>query len=193
MPPGFRASRIDPPTGSSRSCCASSRYWACVIAPNSRPCFDQCSSNCLRERNPGPAASSTATLKIQSARRLEKRCRIYFNYLGFITSRNRLSNSWVFLIEVIAVRRWMIVLLALIPCAIAQRPARAPAQRAVGKTARKAAPKPPPKPMFDVQAVNDPSTNQTLQPKDTGSAALRAQILLDRRNFSVGSIDGRLG
>jgi lipoprotein-anchoring transpeptidase ErfK/SrfK len=42
-------------------------------------------------------------------------------------------------------------------------------------------------------AVNEPATAKTLFEGDTGAAALRVQILLDRSGLSVGEIDGRIG
>jgi lipoprotein-anchoring transpeptidase ErfK/SrfK len=41
--------------------------------------------------------------------------------------------------------------------------------------------------------VNSPAATDRLDEKSEGSAVLRAQILLDRGNFSVGEIDGRMG
>ncbi len=46
---------------------------------------------------------------------------------------------------------------------------------------------------FDVQDVNNAANHPDLTDKAKGSAALRAQILLDRANFSVGEIDGEIG
>lgn len=46
---------------------------------------------------------------------------------------------------------------------------------------------------FQAAAVNDPSTTARLTENTVGSAALRAQIMLDRSGFSVGEIDGRIG
>src|SRR5579884_246992 len=53
--------------------------------------------------------------------------------------------------------------------------------------------KTPPPPSFDVNVVNAATTADTVSQKDSGSAVLRAQILLDRAHFSVGEIDGRFG
>ena len=50
-----------------------------------------------------------------------------------------------------------------------------------------------PKPAFDADQVNDPATTDAVRPGNTGSAVLRAQILLDRAHFSAGEIDGRCG
>jgi lipoprotein-anchoring transpeptidase ErfK/SrfK len=47
--------------------------------------------------------------------------------------------------------------------------------------------------VWDPESVNNPETHPDLAGKAIGSAALRAQILLDRANFSVGEIDGTLG
>ncbi len=47
--------------------------------------------------------------------------------------------------------------------------------------------------VWDPAVVNDPETHPDLEGKAIGSASLRAQILLDRANFSVGEIDGTLG
>jgi lipoprotein-anchoring transpeptidase ErfK/SrfK len=46
---------------------------------------------------------------------------------------------------------------------------------------------------YDLAAVNSSATTESLDAKSEGSAVLRAQILLDRGNFSVGEIDGRMG
>jgi peptidoglycan hydrolase-like protein with peptidoglycan-binding domain len=53
--------------------------------------------------------------------------------------------------------------------------------------------KAPPPPTYDLAAVNNPATVEALKENDAGTAALRAQILLDRAHFSVGEIDGRVG
>jgi lipoprotein-anchoring transpeptidase ErfK/SrfK len=47
--------------------------------------------------------------------------------------------------------------------------------------------------VWDPAIVNNPDTRMDLAAKATGPAALRAQILLDRANFSVGEIDGTIG
>lgn len=44
-----------------------------------------------------------------------------------------------------------------------------------------------------VAKVNDAATTETVGPHSRGAAVLRAQILLDRVNFSVGEIDGGAG
>jgi lipoprotein-anchoring transpeptidase ErfK/SrfK len=64
---------------------------------------------------------------------------------------------------------------------------------AAAKTKAKVKQKTPPAPKYDAAAVNNSGTRDKLMLKDAGSAALRAQILLDRANFSVGQIDGRIG
>ena len=46
---------------------------------------------------------------------------------------------------------------------------------------------------YDLAVVNNPATTDPLDEKAAGSAALRAQILLDRNHFSVGEIDGHMG
>lgn len=46
---------------------------------------------------------------------------------------------------------------------------------------------------IDPAAVNDPANMEVVGPKSYGAATLRAQIFLDRANFSVGEIDGRAG
>src|SRR5437868_3842583 len=47
--------------------------------------------------------------------------------------------------------------------------------------------------VFDPDVVNDPQLSVPIAPEDRGSAVLRAQILLDRANFSPGEIDGHYG
>ena len=46
---------------------------------------------------------------------------------------------------------------------------------------------------IDVAAVNDPGLARVVGPGSSGSAVLRAQILLARAHFSCGEIDGRYG
>src|SRR5437870_838372 len=46
---------------------------------------------------------------------------------------------------------------------------------------------------FDIDVTNDPNLKTVVGPKCSGSAALRAQVLLDRAHFSVGEIDGSYG
>jgi lipoprotein-anchoring transpeptidase ErfK/SrfK len=67
-------------------------------------------------------------------------------------------------------------------------------RRAHARTHAKAPrPTPTPKPSFDLSAINNPATAETVHRGATGSAALRAQILLDRARFSPGEIDGTYG
>jgi lipoprotein-anchoring transpeptidase ErfK/SrfK len=51
----------------------------------------------------------------------------------------------------------------------------------------------PPPATFDLSAINNPQTTDPVEPRSRGSAALRAQILLDRAHFSPGEIDGSYG
>jgi len=46
---------------------------------------------------------------------------------------------------------------------------------------------------LDTAAANDPTLSAAIGPGSTGSAVLRAQILLDRANYSSGEIDGFYG
>jgi len=46
---------------------------------------------------------------------------------------------------------------------------------------------------LDSVAANDPKLSDTIGPGSTGSSVLRAQILLDRANYSSGEIDGSYG
>jgi lipoprotein-anchoring transpeptidase ErfK/SrfK len=46
---------------------------------------------------------------------------------------------------------------------------------------------------LDVNAANDPNLKTVVGPHSSGSAVLRAQILLDRAHFSLGQIDGSYG
>jgi lipoprotein-anchoring transpeptidase ErfK/SrfK len=46
---------------------------------------------------------------------------------------------------------------------------------------------------LDSVAANDPKLSDAIGPRSTGSAVLRAQILLDRANYSSGEIDGFYG
>jgi len=53
--------------------------------------------------------------------------------------------------------------------------------------------RPTPAATFDVSAANDAKTTTPVKRGSTGSAALRAQVLLDRARFSPGEIDGTYG
>src|SRR5436190_473682 len=46
---------------------------------------------------------------------------------------------------------------------------------------------------FDPAIVNNPTLGDSVGPGNRGPATLRAQILLDRANFSPGEIDGHYG
>jgi lipoprotein-anchoring transpeptidase ErfK/SrfK len=50
-----------------------------------------------------------------------------------------------------------------------------------------------PAPSYDVAAINDPQNQAIVSQDRAGSAAVRAQVLLDRAHFSPGEIDGRWG
>jgi lipoprotein-anchoring transpeptidase ErfK/SrfK len=50
-----------------------------------------------------------------------------------------------------------------------------------------------PEPQYDAAAVNNAALQDVITGKMKGPAVLRAQILLDRANFSVGEIDGSTG
>jgi lipoprotein-anchoring transpeptidase ErfK/SrfK len=49
------------------------------------------------------------------------------------------------------------------------------------------------KPTFDAAVVNDQNLAEPVKRRASGSAVLRAQVLLDRAHFSVGEIDGQYG
>ena len=53
--------------------------------------------------------------------------------------------------------------------------------------------KPAPEVALDVNAANDPNLKTVVGPGSSGTAVLRAQILLDRAHFSVGQIDASFG
>jgi lipoprotein-anchoring transpeptidase ErfK/SrfK len=54
-------------------------------------------------------------------------------------------------------------------------------------------PKHPSRPTFDAGIINNPGTTGQLALHDSGSAVVRAQVLLDRDHFSQGQIDGTFG
>ncbi len=85
--------------------------------------------------------------------------------------------------------RLLLALALSVTAGVAQTPRRPAASHAKAKAKAKN----PPAPQYDAATVNNSGTRERLMEKDAGSAALRAQILLDRANFSVGQIDGRIG
>ncbi len=51
----------------------------------------------------------------------------------------------------------------------------------------------PSTPALDAAAINSPLTQDVVKPEATGSAVVRAQVLLDRAHYSPGEIDGHYG
>jgi lipoprotein-anchoring transpeptidase ErfK/SrfK len=85
-------------------------------------------------------------------------------------------------------RKTLAVIAALLVAAtLVGEPARRKSRRRVP------ARKPTPVASFDVSAANDPATLTPVKRGSTGSATLRAQVLLDRARFSPGEIDGSSG
>jgi lipoprotein-anchoring transpeptidase ErfK/SrfK len=62
-----------------------------------------------------------------------------------------------------------------------------------GRDAKNGKDKPPGAQSFDPALVNDPQQSLPVTAKVRGPAAIRAQVLLDRANFSPGEIDGAYG
>jgi lipoprotein-anchoring transpeptidase ErfK/SrfK len=80
----------------------------------------------------------------------------------------------------------LLLVLGLMPLS----PGQVRSQKSGKATRAKAAPRV----RYDPAAVNQANASEVLDEQTTnGSAVVRAQILLDRANFSVGEIDGRMG
>ncbi|HUS06297.1 MAG TPA: L,D-transpeptidase [Bryobacteraceae bacterium] len=71
------------------------------------------------------------------------------------------------------------------------RARRAPSPKSKKSQARARRASPPVS--FDPASINDASLQEPVGEKSQGAAVIRAQILLDRANFSVGEIDGAFG
>lgn len=84
---------------------------------------------------------------------------------------------------------FLFVFVVLVPGAALAWKDRGPApraSRAKGKRTKQHAP------LFDAAVVNDGAQASPITSRSAGSAVLRAQILLDRANFSVGEINGKV-
>ena len=84
-------------------------------------------------------------------------------------------------------RTLAVIAALLVAATLAGEPARKKSRRRVP------ARKPHPTVIFDVSAANNAATSAPVKRGATGSAALRAQVLLDRARFSPGEIDGTYG
>jgi lipoprotein-anchoring transpeptidase ErfK/SrfK len=87
------------------------------------------------------------------------------------------------------------IIVALVASLVSMQPVEAKAPVKASSTRKSKAKAPPKKtpPTYKAETVNDANNHPDLAPKAVGAAALRAQILLDRANFSVGEIDGTIG